>query len=117
MNQHTIKKIVSVSGVGLHTGKKVTLTFYPAPVNHGYKFKRVDLEGGPIVNADVNRVVSTQRGTTIQSGQAIVSTVEHALSALSGLQIDNVLMEIDGPEVPIMDGSAQPFVEALLEAE
>ncbi|MEO0339883.1 MAG: bifunctional UDP-3-O-[3-hydroxymyristoyl] N-acetylglucosamine deacetylase/3-hydroxyacyl-ACP dehydratase [Bacteroidota bacterium] len=116
MNQHTIKRSVAVSGVGLHTGKKVTITFQPAPVNHGYKFKRVDLEGAPIVNADVNRVVSTQRGTTIESGAAIVSTVEHALSALAGLQVDNVLMEIDGPEVPIMDGSALAFVKAIQEA-
>ena len=116
MNQHTIKRSVAVSGVGLHTGQKVTITFQPAPVNHGYKFKRVDLEGTPVVNADVNRVVSTQRGTTIQSGEAIVSTVEHALSALAGLQVDNILMEIDGPEVPIMDGSALPFVEAIQEA-
>lgn len=116
MNQHTIQKSISVSGVGLHTGEQVTLTFQPAPVNHGYKFKRVDLENQPIVNADVNRVVSTQRGTTIQSGEAIVNTVEHVLSALAGLKVDNILMDIDGAEVPIMDGSAMPFVEALLEA-
>ncbi|GAB5552499.1 MAG: bifunctional UDP-3-O-[3-hydroxymyristoyl] N-acetylglucosamine deacetylase/3-hydroxyacyl-ACP dehydratase [Saprospiraceae bacterium] len=115
MNQHTIQKSISVSGVGLHTGEQVTLTFQPAPVNHGYKFKRVDLENQPIVNADVNRVVSTQRGTTIQSGEAIVNTVEHVLSALAGLKVDNVLMDIDGAEVPIMDGSAMPFVAALLE--
>lgn len=114
MNQHTIQKSISVSGVGLHTGEQVTLTFQPAPVNHGYKFKRVDLENQPIVNADVNRVVSTQRGTTIQSGEAIVNTVEHVLSALAGLKVDNVLMDIDGAEVPIMDGSAMPFVAALL---
>lgn len=116
MNQHTIKKDVSISGVGLHTGQQVTLHFKPAPVNHGYKFKRVDLENQPIVNADVSKVVSTQRGTRISSGKADINTIEHALSALAGLQIDNVLMEIDGPEVPIMDGSAQPFVEVLLAA-
>jgi len=116
MNQHTIKQSISVNGVGLHTGAKVTLTFQPAPTNHGYKFKRVDLEGQPIVNADVNRVVTTQRSTTIQSGEAIVHTIEHIMSALAGLEIDNILMEIDGPEVPIMDGSAWPFVEALQKA-
>lgn len=113
MNQHTIKQSISVSGVGLHTGAQVTITFQPAPVNHGYKFKRVDLEGEPVVNADVNRVVTTQRSTTIQSGEAVIHTIEHVMSALAGLQIDNVLIEIDGPEVPIMDGSAWPFVEAL----
>ncbi len=116
MKQHTIKQPVSVSGVGLHTGKTVTLTFKPAPVNHGYKFERIDLEGQPVINADVNQVVSTVRGTTLKSGDAQVSTVEHALSALSGLQIDNALMEIDGPEAPILDGSAAGFVKALQEA-
>ncbi len=115
-NQHTIKKAASVNGVGLHTGKTVTLTFKPAPVNHGFKFKRIDLEGEPIINADVNRVASTRRGTTIQTGSAEVNTVEHVLAALTGLQIDNVLMELDGPEVPIMDGSALPFIKTLKEA-
>ena len=116
MKQRTIKKAVRVEGIGLHTGKPACLTFQPAPVNHGYKFKRIDLENAPVINADVNRVVSTERGTTLKQGQATVSTVEHALSALSGLQIDNVLMELDGPEVPIMDGSAGHFVKALAEA-
>lgn len=117
MNQHTIKKVVSVSGVGLHTGKQVKISFHPAPVNHGYKFKRIDLEAQTVINADVSRVVSTQRGTKIRSGAAEISTIEHVLSALAGLQIDNVLMEIDGPEVPIMDGSAMPFVKVLLKAK
>ncbi|MEL7120380.1 MAG: bifunctional UDP-3-O-[3-hydroxymyristoyl] N-acetylglucosamine deacetylase/3-hydroxyacyl-ACP dehydratase [Bacteroidota bacterium] len=117
MKQRTIKKAVSVSGVGLHTGKPVNLVFKPAPENHGYKFQRIDLEENPVLNVDVSRVASTQRGTTISNGKdASVSTIEHALSALSGLQIDNVLMEIDGPEVPIMDGSAIEFVKALLDA-
>ena len=116
MKQHTIKKPTTVRGVGLHTGKEVVFTFNPAPVDHGYKFKRLDLEGHPVLNADVNRVVSTQRGTTIKSGSAEVYTVEHVLSALSGLGIDNVLMELDGPEVPILDGSAMPFVQALNKA-
>lgn len=114
--QYTIKKSVSVSGVGLHTGKTVTLTFKPAPANHGWKFQRIDLDDQPVINADVNRVVSTQRGTTIQVGKAQVNTVEHVLSALAGLKIDNVLIELDGPETPIMDGSAVPFVKALREA-
>ncbi len=116
MKQRTIQKVVSVSGVGLHTGKTVTLTFNPAPENHGFKFQRIDLSNQPIINADVSRVISTTRGTTIKSDNAQVSTIEHVLSALAGLQIDNVLMEIDGPEVPILDGSALPFVKAILEA-
>ena len=116
MKQNTIKKPVTVKGIGLHTGKEVVLTFKPAPVGHGYKFQRIDLEGGPVLNADVNRVVSTQRGTTIKSGTAEVNTVEHALSALVGLGIDNVLIELNGPEVPILDGSAAPFVKALKKA-
>ncbi len=116
MKQRTIKKSVSVQGIGLHTGEVVTLTFRPASVNHGYKFQRTDLEDQPVINADVGRVVSTNRGTTIKAGNAQVSTVEHALSALFGLQIDNILMEIDGPEVPILDGSAVEFVRALKKA-
>ena len=117
MKQHTINKPVSVSGIGLHTGKTVTLTFYPAPDNHGVKFQRIDLTDQPLINADVSRVLSTTRGTTIASdNNVVVNTVEHALSALSGLEIDNVLITVDGPEVPIMDGSALPFVNALIEA-
>ena len=114
--QSTIGKEVSISGVGLHTGKEVTLTFKPAPTNHGYKFKRTDLPLTPVVSADVSKVVTTNRGTTIQDGEASISTIEHALAALAGLQIDNVLIEIDGPEVPIMDGSSRPFVEAIHQA-
>ncbi|NBC09807.1 MAG: bifunctional UDP-3-O-[3-hydroxymyristoyl] N-acetylglucosamine deacetylase/3-hydroxyacyl-ACP dehydratase [Bacteroidetes bacterium] len=114
--QQTIKKAVNLEGVGLHTGKAVHLSFHPAPVDHGYKFQRVDLDGQPILSADINRVVSTQRGTTLKVDQAEVNTVEHALSALSGLGIDNVLIQLDGPEVPILDGSAKPFVDALLQA-
>ena len=116
MNQVTIKKAVSVEGIGLHTGKSVKLTFHPAPVNHGYKFQRIDLEAKPIIRAEVASVTSTLRGTTIAKGDDYVNTIEHALSAIFGLGIDNVLIEIDGPEVPIMDGSAAPFVQALLEA-
>ncbi len=116
MKQRTIERSVSLQGVGLHTGQEVTLTFHPAPENHGYKFQRTDLEGDPIINADVSRVSSTQRGTVIKSGTAQVSTIEHVLSALNGLQIDNVLITLDGPEVPIMDGSSLPFVELVQQA-
>jgi UDP-3-O-[3-hydroxymyristoyl] N-acetylglucosamine deacetylase/3-hydroxyacyl-[acyl-carrier-protein] dehydratase len=114
MKQSTIKNSVSVQGVGLHTGKTVKLTFKPAPVNHGYRFQRTDLPEQPLIPADVKLVVSTNRGTTLKSGEAQVSTIEHVLSALMGLAIDNVLMEIDGPEMPIMDGTSMPFVEAIL---
>jgi len=116
MKQRTIERSVSLQGVGLHTGQEVTLTFHPAPENHGYKFQRTDLEGEPIINADVSRVSSTQRGTVIKSGDAQVSTIEHVLSALNGLQIDNVLIALTGPEVPIMDGSSLPFVELVHQA-
>lgn len=116
MNQKTISKSIHLHGIGLHTGKKVNLDMHPAPVNHGIKFQRVDIEESPILPADVSKVVSTNRGTTIKQGNAQVSTIEHALSAISGLGIDNILIEIDGPEVPIMDGSAYPFVEKILEA-
>ncbi|GAA4387339.1 bifunctional UDP-3-O-[3-hydroxymyristoyl] N-acetylglucosamine deacetylase/3-hydroxyacyl-ACP dehydratase [Hymenobacter koreensis] len=111
--QHTIKAPVTVSGVGLHTGVQATMTFCPAPVNHGYKFQRVDLEGQPTVDADVDNVVDLSRGTTIEQNGARVNTVEHTLAALVGLQIDNVLIQLDGPEPPIMDGSSLPFIEAL----
>ncbi|MEI6407999.1 MAG: bifunctional UDP-3-O-[3-hydroxymyristoyl] N-acetylglucosamine deacetylase/3-hydroxyacyl-ACP dehydratase [Bacteroidota bacterium] len=116
MKQSTIQKSVSVHGVGLHTGKTVTLTFKPAPANHGYRFQRIDLPEQPIIPADVKMVISTNRGTTLKSGEAQVSTVEHVLSALTGMAIDNVLLEIDGPEMPIMDGTSMPFVTAILEA-
>jgi UDP-3-O-[3-hydroxymyristoyl] N-acetylglucosamine deacetylase/3-hydroxyacyl-[acyl-carrier-protein] dehydratase len=82
MKQTTLKKIVKIKGIGLHTGKEVTMTFHPAVANHGYKFKRVDLENQPVIAADVNRVSSTNRSTTISAGEASVTTVEHALSAL-----------------------------------
>ncbi len=114
--QTTIKNPVTVSGVGLHTGIKVNLTFKPAPENHWYKFKRIDMEGAPTIDADAFNVVDTSRGTTLQQNGARINTTEHALAALVGLQIDNVLIEVDGPEVPIMDGSSAPFINALLSA-
>ncbi|MEM9836635.1 MAG: bifunctional UDP-3-O-[3-hydroxymyristoyl] N-acetylglucosamine deacetylase/3-hydroxyacyl-ACP dehydratase [Bacteroidota bacterium] len=116
MKQCTIKESISIQGVGLHTGIPVTLHFQPAPADHGIKFQRIDVEGQPIINADVNRIVNTERSTTLGVKEAVVHTVEHVLSALSGLQIDNVLMQIDAAEIPIMDGSAKPFVEVLLQA-
>ena len=105
---------VSVSGTGLHTGQNVIMTFWPAPENHGYKFRRVDMPGAPIVDADVDNVTDTSRGTTITQNGASVSTVEHVLAALVGLEIDNILIDLDGPETPIMDGSSIFFVDALL---
>jgi len=102
-----------VKGVGLHSGKAVTLTFKPAEINTGFKFQRVDLPEQPVIPADAQYVVSTNRGTTLRVGDAQISTVEHTLSALIGMQLDNVLIEVDGPEVPIMDGSALIFIEAL----
>ena len=114
--QATIKKSISVSGVGLHTGVSATVTFHPAPANHWFVFKRVDLEGQPLIKVDADNVADTARGTTLQMNGAKISTTEHVLAALIGLQIDNVLIEVDGPEVPIMDGSSKPFVDAILEA-
>ncbi len=111
--QHTIKEPVTVSGVGLHTGVKANMTFNPAKPNHGIKFQRIDLEGQPIVEADVDYVVDLSRGTTLEKDGARVNTVEHTLAALVGLEIDNVLIQLDGPEPPIMDGSSRMFIEAL----
>jgi UDP-3-O-[3-hydroxymyristoyl] N-acetylglucosamine deacetylase/3-hydroxyacyl-[acyl-carrier-protein] dehydratase len=116
IKQRTIKAPVSVSGSGLHTGEKVTMTFNPAAENHGYKFRRVDIEGMPIIDADVDNVTDTSRGTTISQNGASVSTIEHVLAALVGLEIDNVLIDMDGPETPIMDGSSIQFVEAIRSA-
>ncbi|MTI21374.1 bifunctional UDP-3-O-[3-hydroxymyristoyl] N-acetylglucosamine deacetylase/3-hydroxyacyl-ACP dehydratase [Fulvivirga sp. RKSG066] len=116
IKQHTIKKSVTLSGVGLHTGVETNMTFLPAKAGHGIKFQRTDLEGEPIVDADVDNVVDLSRGTTIEQSGARVNTVEHTLAALVGLEIDNVLIQLDGPEPPIMDGSSQQFVEILKEA-
>lgn len=114
--QTTIKNPVSISGVGLHTGKEVTLTFEPAAEDHGYVFQRIDIDGQPTVKADADLVVDTSRGTTIEDNGARVNTVEHVLAALAGLEIDNVLIKLDAPETPIVDGSSKPFVDLLLEA-
>jgi UDP-3-O-[3-hydroxymyristoyl] N-acetylglucosamine deacetylase/3-hydroxyacyl-[acyl-carrier-protein] dehydratase len=111
--QHTLKAEATLKGVGLHSGVAVTLTLCPAPENHGYKFQRTDLEGWPIIEADADLVVSTARGTTLGKGDAVVNTTEHVLSALYALGVDNCLIKLTGPEVPIMDGSALPFVQAI----
>ena len=111
--QRTLKGIVKLSGIGLHTGVVANLEIHPAPANHGYKFQRVDLEGKPIIKADVERVVSTERGTTLEQNNAKVHTTEHVLAAIYGCQVDNALITVDGPEIPIMDGSSLKFVEAI----
>jgi UDP-3-O-[3-hydroxymyristoyl] N-acetylglucosamine deacetylase/3-hydroxyacyl-[acyl-carrier-protein] dehydratase len=113
LRQRTIKSEISVSGVGLHTGAKVTLTFKPAPENHGFKFKRVDLPGQPVIDADVDNVSDTSRSTTLTQNGASVSTTEHVLAALVGCEVDNVMIELDALEVPILDGSAIEFVNAI----
>jgi len=116
LKQHTIKKSVTLSGVGLHTGVDSNMTFLPAKPDHGIKFQRTDLPGQPIVDADVDNVVDLSRGTTIEQSGARINTVEHTLAALVGLEIDNVLIQLDGPEPPIMDGSSRQFVDILKEA-
>jgi UDP-3-O-[3-hydroxymyristoyl] N-acetylglucosamine deacetylase / 3-hydroxyacyl-[acyl-carrier-protein] dehydratase len=115
-NQQTIKKEVSYSGVGLHTGNRTKITFKPAPANTGIIFRRVDIPGSPDVKADVDHVVDISRGTTIGIGDVKIHTVEHVLAAISGLEIDNIICEVDGNEPPVGDGSALPFVEKLLKA-
>lgn len=114
--QKTIEKEVSLSGVGLHTGNDVKLTFKPAPENHGYAFVRVDLEGAPTIEAKAEYVVNTQRGTNLEKNGVLIQTSEHVLAAAVGLDIDNLLIEINASEPPIMDGSSKYFVEALEKA-
>ena len=111
--QRTISKSVSLNGSGLHSGEKVDLTIHPAPENHGYVFKRTDLEGHPTVRAIADNVVLTERGTTLEEKNVRVLTIEHLLASLYAMGIDNALLELNGPEVPIMDGSAIKFVEAI----
>jgi len=115
--QHTIKNEVTLKGVGLHTGKEVKMTFKPAPVNTGYVFKRVDLDDHPIIEADASYVVNTQRGTNLEKNGVSIQTSEHVLAACVGLEIDNIIIELDASEPPIMDGSSKFFVEALEKAE
>jgi len=114
--QKTLGKEISLNGKGLHSGINVTLTFKPAPANHGYKFCRLDLPGQPMIDAIADYVTDTSRGTTLVQNNASVATVEHVLAALYGMKIDNALIEINGPEAPIMGGGASKFVEAIKEA-
>jgi UDP-3-O-[3-hydroxymyristoyl] N-acetylglucosamine deacetylase/3-hydroxyacyl-[acyl-carrier-protein] dehydratase len=115
-NQRTISKSVIVRGNGLHTGMNAELTIKPAPANHGYVFKRLDLEGQPLVRAVAENVDTTERGTSLKEMNVQIITVEHILASLYGLGIDNALLELNGPEVPIMDGSAKYFIQPILEA-
>ncbi len=116
VQQHTIKRPVTMTGVGLHTGVETTMTFKPAPENYGIRFRRVDMGGAPEIPADVDHVIDVARGTTIGIGDARVHTVEHVLAAFVGLQVDNVIIELDNIEPPIADGSTKPFVDMVLQA-
>jgi len=111
--QRTLAKEISLTGKGLHTGIDVTITFKPAPVNHGYKFCRSDLPGKPVIDALAEHVTDTARGTTLVHNDASVSTIEHVLAAFNGLRVDNALIDLNGPEAPIMGGSSWKFVEAI----
>ena len=113
MKQVTLKSPFTISGKGLHSGREVTARFCPAPDNHGYKIKRIDLEGQPVLDCIAENVTSTTRGTVLSRGEVSVSTIEHAMAALYCLGVDNCLIETDGPEIPIVNGSARPFVEAI----
>ena len=114
--QHTLGSSISISGTGLHTGILVDMTLKPANAGFGIQFQRIDLPNQPIIKADCELVTDTSRGTTLQVGEAKVSTVEHVLAALVGMGVDNVLIELNGPEIPIIDGSSEPFVELIDEA-
>ncbi len=112
-NQNTIKTDVTIKGIGLHTGKEVVMTFKPAPVNHGYAFVRVDLEGSPVIEANARYVTNTERGTNLEKNGVTINTSEHVLAAAVGLDIDNLIIEVNSAEPPIMDGSSKMFVEAI----
>lgn len=114
--QKTINKTVTIKGLGLHTGQEGEMTFFPAPENHGVKFKRTDIDDKPIIDASIENVVSTARGTTIGVNGTLIYTIEHVLAAFAGLGIDNVLIELNMEEIPIMDGSSRHFVDAIKEA-
>jgi UDP-3-O-[3-hydroxymyristoyl] N-acetylglucosamine deacetylase/3-hydroxyacyl-[acyl-carrier-protein] dehydratase len=111
--QHTINNSISISGTGLHTGVLVDMTLVPANPGFGFQFQRTDLPNQPIIKADCDLVTDTSRGTTLQMGDAKISTVEHILAALVGLGVDNVLIQVNGPEIPIIDGSSAPFIEKI----
>ena len=114
--QHTLSKAVSISGTGLHTGVLVDMKLSPAHPGFGLQFQRSDMQGSAIIKADCDLVTDTSRGTTLQAGEAKISTVEHILAALTGMGVDNALIEINGPEIPIVDGSSQPFIELIEDA-
>ncbi|CAC9976040.1 3-hydroxyacyl-[acyl-carrier-protein] dehydratase /UDP-3-O-[3-hydroxymyristoyl] N-acetylglucosamine deacetylase [Flavobacterium sp. CF108] len=116
VKQKTIKNEISLKGVGLHTGKEVTMTFKPAPINNGFTFVRVDLQGQPVIEADANYVVNTQRGTNLEKLGVKIQTPEHVLAAVVGCDLDNIIIELDASELPIMDGSSKYFVEAIEKA-
>lgn len=113
IKQKTLKGSFSLCGKGLHTGLNLTVTFNPAPENHGYKIQRIDLEDQPIIDAIAEKVTDTTRGTVLAVGEARVSTIEHGLSALYALGIDNCLIQVNGPEFPILDGSAMPYMDKI----
>ncbi|MBC7535877.1 MAG: UDP-3-O-[3-hydroxymyristoyl] N-acetylglucosamine deacetylase, partial [Ferruginibacter sp.] len=113
--QHTLKAAISISGTGLHTGINVDMTLKPAHAGFGFQFQRVDLPGSPIIKADCDLVTDTSRGTTLELNEVKVSTVEHVLASLVGMGVDNCLIEINGPEIPIIDGSSGPFVDKIEE--
>jgi len=114
--QRTLRKKIEVKGIGIHTGKPATLRFCPAPAGSGIHFVRTDLDGQPFVKTQVENVQATQMATTLGNSDLYVSTVEHCLSALTAYRIDNLTIEVDGPEIPIVDGSAAPFLQALISA-
>ena len=116
VKQTTIASEISLTGVGLHTGQEVTMTFKPAPINNGFTFVRVDLEGQPIIEADANYVVNTQRGTNLEKRGVMIQTPEHVLAAVVGCDLDNLIIELNASELPIMDGSSKYFVEAIEKA-
>ncbi len=116
MKQTTLNSPFTLSGKGLHTGCQLTAEFCPAPDNHGYKIQRTDIEGAPVIDCLADFVVATNRGTVIGRGDITVSTAEHALAALYAAGIDNCLIKVNGPELPILDGSALPFIKAIAEA-
>lgn len=113
MKQITLNQPFTVSGKGLHSGSELTAEFCPAPDNHGYKIQRIDLEDAPVIDCLAENVVSTNRGTVVGKGEVTVSTIEHALAALYAAGVDNCLIKVNGPEIPILDGSARPFADAI----
>ena len=113
LKQKTLKDSFSLSGKGLHTGLDLTVTFNPAPDNHGYKIQRIDVEGQPTIDAVADNVTETTRGTVLSKNGVKISTVEHGMAALYALGIDNCLIQVNGPEFPILDGSAQYYAQEI----